>query len=339
VTALLALLLACTGAPGDTAAPAGADTAGDSGAVAVAPLRVVTFNSGTTAGVLEDGVDNDGYGPEQAAISDTWYGDGLAWTPAIDAAAAWFAKVQPDVVVFQEIFWTGDCAAIPEEARAGFVCEGWQEGDPTVVQRVLGDGYQIACHPGKPDKCAAIRSDVGQVSGCDADFCLEGLVGTAVEGCGSGARVARGEVTATSGVDFTLVSFHGSSGVDDESEACRVAQVGQVFDDLGDGAPGASGARNLVMGDLNTDPYRFASFDDSAALWLEHTADGQPFSFITEVGPDAPGSYQGVADIDHVVSDAWQGSCWYAGLSEGHPAVYAARYFDHQPVVCDVSLR
>ncbi|NOY26738.1 MAG: hypothetical protein GXP62_12770 [Oligoflexia bacterium] len=324
--------LACSGPPAavpdDTAAAAALD-----------PLTVMTFNTGTgvSAGLGQDGTSNGGYTSTQAKLSDTWYGNGLAWQAAVDDVTAFIAQVDPDIVVFQEIFYSGDCASIPADAQAGFVCEGWQDGDPTVAQLVLGSDYQVACNPGHPDKCAAVHQRVGRFVGCDDDFCLEGLAGSTIDGCGSGARIGRGVVERPDGSRFTVVNVHGSSGVSLDDQACRVAQVDQVFVDLGDGEPGANGTQNLVMGDLNTDPGRFTDWDTSAARWTDFVGEGLPFHFISEVGPDAPLSYQGVADIDHVMSDSWQGSCWYAGLSDGHPAATDITIFDHRPVVCTVA--
>lgn len=330
--AALATLAAC-GSPDAT--PGGGDPT-DTGTPPPS-LRVVTFNTGTTETMGAVGED-DGYGAEQAAISDQYYGDGLAWGQTVQDATAFFAQVDADVVVMQEVFWSGDCAKIPEKARAGFVCEDWQEGDETVAQVILGQGWQVACHPGKPDKCAAVHERVGRFSGCEQDFCLEGLYGGTVEGCGSGARVARGRIQRVDGSPLTLVSVHGSSGVTPEDQACRVAQVEQAMVDLGDGAPGADGEQNLVMGDLNTDPGRWTEWDESAARWTDFVGEGLDFHFVSDVGPDAPLSYQGVADIDHVMSDTWAGSCFIAGLTEDHPAVSEVAYFDHRPVVCDVVL-
>ena len=119
--------------------------------------------------------------------------------PAIDATQVFFREIEADVIVFQEIFWSGHCGDVPAEARPDFVCEGWQAGDPTVAQILLGEGYQVACHPGKPDKCAAVNLDFGSFSGCDQAFCLEGLEGLGVEGCGQGARVARGVIVREDG--------------------------------------------------------------------------------------------------------------------------------------------
>ena len=327
------LLLAC--------APKGAaDSAVDTGEAEV-PIIAMTFNTGTTEGLPHDAEPDDGYTSAHAAVSDEWYGDGLAWGPAVEAAAAFFARTSPDVVVFQEIFWTGECADIPEEHHAGFACEGWTDGDPTVAQIILGDDYQVMCHPGKPDKCAAVHSRLGTFEGCDEGFCLEGMEGYTVDGCGSGARVARGVIALTEaygGGSLTLVNLHGSSGLTGEDVDCRLAQLEQAFVDLGDGAPGASGERNLVMGDLNTDPGRWADFDDSAVRWNDFVGEGLAFAAHTAIGEDAPGSYGGLADIDHVASDAWTGGCWHPGLDD-EPEVLDAVYFDHRPAVCSLTTR
>lgn len=317
----------------------GADSVGDSGE-AGRTLRVVTFNTGTTEGMGHDEGPDDGYTAAHAETSDQWYGDGLAWLPAVEATREWLAEVDPDLVVFQEIFYSELCSEIPEEHHPDFVCETWEPGDPTVASEVLGPGWQVACHPGKDDKCAAVHERLGRLVGCEADFCLEGLDGSTIAGCGEGARVGRGLVETVDGAVLTLVNVHGSSGLTAEDQACRVAQVDQVFEDLGDGASAVGGPASLVMGDLNTDPGRWTGFDDSAVRWAEEVdtagaGDGRPFAWISEVGEEAPGSYGGVADIDHVASDVLTGTCWHAGL-EGHEPVTEATYFDHLPVVCEV---
>jgi hypothetical protein len=49
-------------------------------------FAAVTYNVGTTPTLARDADPNDGYTQTQANISDAWYGNGLAWQPAIDAA-------------------------------------------------------------------------------------------------------------------------------------------------------------------------------------------------------------------------------------------------------------
>lgn len=297
----------------------------------------VTFNSGTSESMNHDAPPDDGYTSAHAKLSDQYYGDGLAWTKAVDATKAFFALVDPDVVVFQEIFYSGDCATIPLSAQKDFVCETWKPGDPTVAQAVLGTGWQVMCNPGKSDKCAAVNKRFGTFRGCSTDFCLEGMDGFTVKDCGSGARIGRALIDLVGGGTLTLVNVHGSSGLTGDDMDCREKQFEQVFVDLGDGKPGASGTRNLVMGDLNTDPGRVALLDKSAKRWNDFVGPNKKFHFISDVGPQATPTYSGLFNIDHVVSDVGTGSCWSAGVN-GKPPVIQATYFDHKPLVCTVTL-
>jgi len=305
----------------------------------VEPLRftAVTFNTGTSEGLpwTPDG----GYGPQQAALSDQFYGDGLAWLPAVENTTRFFAAVQPDVVAFQEIFHPGDCPSIPVDGGTGFLCETWRPGDPTVAQRVLGAGYQVACNLGKPDKCLGVKKTFGAIRGCAAELCLDGLAGARVDGCGSGSRVGRGVIDFPDGGALTVVTVHGTSGLSAPDMDCRARQVDQVFVDfgLGDG-PAANGSPALILGDFNTDPGRFGPADTSAVRWRDFAGPRKPFHFVTAMGQDVPASYGGLFNIDHVVSDVLEGSCWIAGVTDGHPDVNDFVYFDHTPHVCTVEL-
>ncbi len=279
---------------------------------------VVTFNSGTTEGLAHDQAPDDGYGSAQAALSDEFYGDGLAWTVAVDETTAFFAALQPDIVAFQEIFHSPECDQVPDEAKPGFVCETWQQGQVTVAQRVLGPGYQVACHPGKNDKCIAVRRAFARIEGCEADLCLDGLAGERVPDCGSGARTARATIVTTDEERITISHVHGSSGFSDEDTRCRSAQFQQAFDNLGE--------QNILLGDFNTDPIRLYEGDPSAQAFLQ-SATQRKLDFMTEVGEDAPPTYGGLLNIDHVLSDFTEGECQSQTVSE-------MVYFDHRPQVC-----
>jgi len=322
---LLLLAGACSSSetpPPPSTPPAGASggtavtgSTGDSGAAPV-ELVVVTFNTGTTPGLDHDG-DGDAYTQVEADWSDEHYGDGLAWLPAIEAAAAWFATADADLVAFQEIFDVAECAAVPSGGPAGFVCDDLGAGG-TVPHRLLGDAYTVQCHPGRSDKCLAVHERLGAWKGP--------LAGEPVPDCGSGARVARGGVVRPDGSELTVVHVHGSSGVSGDDAACRVAQIDQVFVDL-DGTPGVDGREHVVLGDLNTDPGRMGAFDPSAVRWNEEVGPGLPLGWVTEVGEAVPPTYAGLFNIDHVASDAFTGSCT-------HDTVLDTVYFDHLPARC-----
>ncbi|MEW5739238.1 MAG: hypothetical protein AB1938_09955 [Myxococcota bacterium] len=305
----------------------------------VEPLRftAVTFNTGTSEG--QAWTPDSGYGAEQAALSDRFYGDGLAWLPAVENTKAFFARVQPDVVAFQEIFHPGDCPTIPIDGGTGFLCERWRPGDPTVAQEVLGAGYQVACQLEKPDKCLGVKRSFGAIRGCAGELCLDGLAGKRVETCGSGSRVGRGVVDLPDGGAVTIVTVHGTSGISMDDQNCRAKQVDQLFVDfgLGDG-PAAQPSPVLILGDFNTDPGRFVPADVSAVRWREFAGPRKPFHFLTAMGPDVPGTYGGLLNIDHVVSDVLTGNCWVAGVTPGHEDVNDFVYFDHKPHVCTVEL-
>lgn len=297
----LVTVLACTG-PSTSAEP-------------TLQLRAVTYNTGTTEGLPHDTEPDDGYTSDHAVISDTYFGDGLAWLPAVGAVERFFAETQPDLVAFQEIFDPAACPDIPDDVATGFLCETWQPGDPTVAEQVMGAGYEVVCHTGKSDKCLAVHSRLGTV--------LD-VQGADVDGCGTGARVARFTLQ-----DLVVISVHGSSGLAPEDQDCRIAQIDAAL-------AFADGDVNLLLGDLNTDPGRWTDLDDSAAHWASLIHETSALTWLTDIGPDAVPTYQGIVNIDHVASDALEGSCFTQGVDSA--PVYEGVYFDHKPVVCDLEL-
>ena len=303
----------------------------------IPPFVAVTFNTGTSLSPPDD-KPNDGFHSQQSEYCDEWYGNGLAWKPFVEQTRKYLEELDPDVIAFQEIFWTGECPQIPPEAQEGFICEDWSAGDPTVAQLILTGDWQIVCNPGRPDNCAAVNRRFGSFTDCDEDFCLEGTTGFTVEGCSKGARIGRSVIELVAGGTITLVNIHATSGFTEDDMACRVKQFEQVFMDLGDGEPAANGARNLIMGDFNTDPARMLQDDPSAVRLTDFAGPGKAYHFVTEAGMDATPTYGGFFNIDHVISDSLGGPCWAAGITEGHPPVTESVSFDHRPNVCTLNL-
>jgi hypothetical protein len=289
----------------------------------------MTYNAGTTTGLNHDADDN-GYSSEMAEAADELYENSLSWQPAEEALRAHLEAVSPDLAVFQELFYDPWCEDIIIDPELDFVCEGYTPDRPLQIERLLGEGYQIACAPGQPDNCAAVKRTFGSIDGCDAALCVGGLEGMSPpSGCSSGVRVGSVHITLASGGALTLVNFHGSSGGSAEDRACRVDQIHQIFVDRGDGHPAADGTINLVMGDLNTDPTRLTASDESAAEWALYVGEGLPYQYISDA--EEP-SYQGLVSIDHIVSDVLrrgEGGCSIEPVWEG-------TYWDHLPVRCEV---
>lgn len=291
-------------------------------------LRVVTFNTGTPQCSRAPDAE---YSCEEAETASEWYGTGLAHLALMADVRTFFDALAPDIVAIQEIFHAPNCLEIPEAHHAGFICEEWAPGDDTVITRVLGPDFQVACHQGRPDKCLAVRRDVGRFRGCQDGFCPDGLAGGVTEDCGGGTRIGRGVIDLAAGESLTVVNIHGTSGATVEDQNCRVEQFEQVFVDLrdGSGTPAANGLRNIVLGDLNTDPGRLALIDPSARTWNTYVGEGHAFVQISRTGLLAPPTYANLLNIDHVASDAFSGGC-FAGTATETTA------FDHVPIVCDL---
>ncbi len=301
---------------------------------ALEPFVAVTFNTGTSLDVVGDvdADDNDGYGADEAAISDAAYGNGLAFSAFVDASAAAIADVTPDIMGLQEIFFSGDCIDIPAEQRPGFVCADYVDGDPTVAQRLVGPGYQVACHLNKPDKCIAVKRSFASIRGCDDDLCLDFLDGVVVEGCGGGSRLGRATLDLVAGGSLVVINVHGTSGFSDDDVACRARQFASIFSATDDGGPLViDGEDHVIVGDFNTDPGRLFGSDRSADVILDHVGQGHDLHFVTAIGSDAPPTYT-LFNIDHVISDAFDGDCVHPGVDGD--AIIDARYFDHRPAIC-----
>ncbi|WP_370306014.1 hypothetical protein [Sinimarinibacterium flocculans] len=314
------LLLGAAGCGGDGQSPAPA--------AAPAGFVAVTFNTGIPQCARTA---DAAYSCEDADVAAQWYGTGLSFKILVEEARRFFDSLQPDLVAVQEMFYSGGCPDIPPEHHRGFVCEDYRPGDPSTVQLALGPGYQIACNPGKPDKCLAVKKSFGRWRGCEADLCLDHLAGARVADCGGGSRVGRGVLDRANGETLIVVLIHGTSGMTRSDEQCRVQQFEQVFVDLGNGsgAPAANGGRNLVLGDLNTDPGR-QLLDASARAWNGFVGESLAFHSITDVGFSAEPTYAGLFNIDHVASDAYIGDCVAGQVTD----IVA---FDHLPIVCHLT--
>lgn len=298
-----------------------------------APFVAMTWNTGS--GGLPSVTDPDGWTPDRASTGDDHYGNGLAWLPAIERASDLLDALAPDLVSFQEIFDPTDpeegCAAIPPSAHEGFVCERWRPGDPSVAEEILGEGWQVACFPGKSDKCLAVRTAWGTLRGCDGPRCDDVLRGAEVGGCGSGSRMGAGVVDTPHG-PLTVVGVHGTSGVSAEDQDCRVRQVEAIFDD---DAPLAA-VPGVILGDLNTDPGRMSDSDPSAQAWL-HATQGTGWSFASPLDPSAPATYLAlpVVSIDHILSAGLRADrCDLVGIDDAPVPFPQITVWDHRPIQC-----
>ena len=220
-----------------------------------------------------------------------------------------------------------------------FVCDQYDPTGPLQIQRLLGDAYQIACAGDHPDNCVGVRKEFGSIPACSSDLCIDGLEGMPVpSGCTSSKRIGWVEVVAHSGMSLIFVDCHTVSGLTEANMACRREHMHQIFEDQGDGIPAAHGDINVVVGDMNTDPFLFAGGDPSAAYWNQWVGEGKKFTYISSSDASGPATHATTMHLDHVIATGLTGSCFVAGESAGEPPVKETSYFDHRPVVCDVEI-
>lgn len=303
-------------------------------------MRVMTFNIGTTKGLPHDRDTNDGYTSKHAKITDEFYENSLSWNPAEKALTDYLAKKKVDLVGFQEMYYDPWCESIQVDPTLDFVCKEYSKERPLQIQRLLGDDFQVACAQGQEDNCLGIRKSVGRFKGCPLDKpCIDGVKGDGPPNkCSKGARIGSIDVVLKDGTELTVVLVHGTSGFKPKDQECRKAQFQQIFEDKGDGKPAVSGTINIILGDINTDPFSAGEADISASYWNKYVGKGKPFRYISSSDKDGPKTYGGLVRIDHVVSDAFTGSCVVPGATPDEPDVMDVVYWDHKPVICDVEL-
>jgi len=302
----------------------------------------MTFNVGTTNNVLhgrdEEEGEGDGYTDAHAEENAAKYSNNLAWNPAEKALTEFIAVHKPAVVAFQELYYDPWCEDIEVDPLFDFVCNDYSAGAPLQIERLLGEEYFVACAGGHPDNCVGVRKDFGVLSECpEAGVCIEGLAGMPPpSGCTSGSRVGTALLRLPDGRELAVVNAHTVAGMTDNNMACRKEHFQQIFEDRGDGKPAAYGEANLIMGDMNTDPFLLAGADPSATYFASQVGPGKKFHFVSSDGADGPDTHVTPMKLDHVISDALVGACVVAGVTEGSALPMKTSYWDHKPVICDV---
>jgi len=350
--------------PGDTAdvaVPADAFDAVDVADTAELPappssFLILTFNVGTTDN-MDHAYDEDGYDNRLAEINAGHFGNNLAWERARQAVRDIVDEHRPDIVAFQELFFDPECDEICAELNGTpdhdaacdpetgvFACATWGGVDLSflTVRHALGPDYEIACAPNHNDNCIGVRKGFGSLAvmpdaTATAGAWIGGLDGMPPPSlCSKGSRVATGVVTVNNGPQIAVVDVHTVAG---NNADCRVDQFYQVFVDRGDGKPATFGENNIVLGDMNIDPFLFN--DESVDFWNDHVGSDKPFHYISSGDASGPMTHPATfSRLDHVISDTMTGSCVVLGITDGTDAPLSptSTYFDHRPVLCTVDM-
>ena len=262
---------------------------------------------------------------------------GLCFNDVEERLTRGIARIRPDVITMQEI---------TDPAQ----CEGWHEADPDKVcydyesrqpfrqvRRLLGPNYTIACESRNRWDCTAVHVEAGYIEGCPLGGHCDDVSTSDVPlpDCDAGFTVSA--VTAVlNGVPIRVINGHPSG----YEEICRAYAVQQIFETVDGRPPLANDECNLMMGDMNMDPFR--QNDSAAQLWNLYTGtpdSGKPFVYHSgpvEHWPPYDTFYLGPFRrvLDFVVSDFAVGSCEVLGVTSGTERIDGGSGTDHRSLFC-----
>ena len=235
------------------------------------------------------------------------------------------AKLRPEVVALQETLPDHLCEPAPLK-DPGHVC-AHQYLEPQ-VRRLIGPDYTIICEERNRIECIAIRTDVGEILGCEkGDLCLTDRVATIPEGCRTHLTVFAATVRVH-GRQFDIVNAH----PENRSAECRLDSLQQVFEgDL------IQEEHALILGDLNLDPW--LGNDVSTEYWNLQVGDVGTHEYYYHSGPaETEPPYPTVRypfyvrTLDHVASNFLEGSLVTLGEAPGTLRLDGGRGTDHKAI-------
>ncbi len=235
------------------------------------------------------------------------------------------AALRPEVAILQETLPDHLCDMSPLN-DPGHVCV-WQYDEP-MVRRLLGPDYTIMCEEANLIECIGIRTDAGQIEGCDpGELCISDRVVEIPDGCRTHLTVYAATVTVHSRT-FDIVNAH----PENRSAECRWHSLQQVFEgDL------VQSEDVLIAGDLNLDPW--LGDDVSTAYWNTWVGPSETHAYHyhsgpAEVIPPHPTVRYPlfVRTLDHVASNFLEGSLVTLGEAPGTLRLDGGRGTDHRAI-------
>jgi len=266
------------------------------------------------------------------------YSWGLCYQDVEQRLAESFRKLQPDIIALQEVTHPSQCEGW-EEKNPSKVCYNFQMREPAYqVRRLLGDEYTIACEPRNHRDCVGVHTKAGFIQGCPlGGYCEDvGSSDAPLSQCDAGFTVFAVTIVVH-GQPIRVINGHPPNR---NVDTCRTHAIRQIFESYKGHPPLASGERNLIMGDLNMDPFRFS--DTTTELWEQYVGlPGSSLPFSHHSGPAerwppydtiVVGPYRRV--LDFVASDFAVGTCQVLGVSPGTQRIDGGKGTDHRAVYC-----
>ncbi len=258
----------------------------------------------------------------------------LSYQAYEDHVGAKIRALRPDVVALQEVLSAKTCEAFTETDPSR-TCHAWgARAEPAA--RLLGEGYSVVCDARDSVECVGVRIGFGTIRGlapggyarlgaetpplphdacvwaegechefnCDAESTVSAVWVDAATGP---LRVVHLHPTAA-GIEGTYPLFAATPlarHMPYSAQFCRAAQLEQAFGHL------ATGARNLLLGDVNFDERE--PFPMDQAVWQQNVGPARRFAdhtprddFGQPFGTHGPTGF----DLDHVLTDfAGEANC------------------------------
>ncbi|MFP4597123.1 MAG: endonuclease/exonuclease/phosphatase family protein [Persicimonas sp.] len=253
----------------------------------------------------------------------------LCWDEMEQTIADSIARLDPDIVLLQEVLTPEQCEAAGNPADDHVCHPDFDSGGLPQVRRLLGADYTIACDERRGYECVGVHTRLGGVEDCEpGELCADAArAAPVVEGCDEGFSISSATAQiGQHGVD--LINAHppsDASGAED-GQRCREAYLQHVF---GADATLRSSELALVAGDFNFDPFRAGQDEADVDLWNEHVsyegpkrAGDQPafayHSGIVEHDPPYWSAPMMETTLDHVISSGLIGRCVTLGAHPGY---------------------
>jgi endonuclease/exonuclease/phosphatase family metal-dependent hydrolase len=238
--------------------------------------------------------------------------------------------LEPDVVALQEISTAAQCEK-RSERRPKKVCaqENRTEAEEQ-TRRILGPGYTIAIAKGRYE-AIAVKVSAGTIKGCEPGaICWAGYLPNLPEGCDPGFSISAVDA-ALKGTEVRVVNVH----PDSIKRRCRTLELEQAF-------ALATGPKNLMLGDWNTDPYRGRGED--VEVWKREVAK-RPFTVHSGLMEHDPPYWTDLVPwpwpdktLDHVLSDFARGVCTTLGVAPGTRRLDHDGDLDHRGLLCELTM-
>jgi hypothetical protein len=249
-------------------------------------------------------------------------------------------KIKPDIVTLQEILDIQWCEGW-EEKDSRKVCHHYAERQPFhQARRLLGDAYTIVCDGGANYECLGVRTDVGEVEGCPkGELCRSGeaMRVEIAEGCEAGSSISAVNVKIGD-KKLHLINAHPQA----KGSACRAETLRRMFEGSEKQPPLISKEMpNLIMGDMNLDPFR-DKMEPSVEIWNHYVGNDKQFKYLSgSAEHDPPFPTDAGRTLDHVISDVAAGSCLTLGEATGTQRLdgvekdkTATDANDHRAILC-----